>query len=157
VEGAEFDESAFFHAVGSSGARALLIGRRALIALGIPVLTSDYDFWLHIDDIEKLNAAVERFDMFPNRTPEEARQRGRYALENTEHVDLLLSRAVPTIDGKRVVFDDVWARRQSIEVAPGISVALPSLDDLTDTKSFAGRPKDAEDLRLLQALRARGA
>jgi hypothetical protein len=25
---------------------ALLIGRRALVALGIPVLTADYDFWL---------------------------------------------------------------------------------------------------------------
>ena len=36
----------FFGAIDKSGARALLIGRRALIALGMPVLTADYDLWL---------------------------------------------------------------------------------------------------------------
>jgi hypothetical protein len=41
VEGSEFDEGAFSRAVAGSGARALLVGRRALIALGIPVLTAD--------------------------------------------------------------------------------------------------------------------
>ena len=44
--GPEFDEVEFFRAIAASGARALLIGRRALVALGIPVLTADYDFWL---------------------------------------------------------------------------------------------------------------
>lgn len=66
MESADFDEGSFFRAVATGGARAILIGRRALIALGIP-----------------------------------------------------------------------------------------SLDDLESTKRFAARPKDAEDLRLLQALRAR--
>ena len=50
-----FDEAEFFEAVAESGARVLLIGRRAMIALGLPVLTSDYDLWVHIDDIAKLN------------------------------------------------------------------------------------------------------
>jgi hypothetical protein len=48
VEGSEYDEGAFFRAVAGSWAPALLIGRRALIALGIPVLTADYDFWLRL-------------------------------------------------------------------------------------------------------------
>jgi len=34
----EFDESTFFRAIHESGARALLIGRRALVLLGLPVL-----------------------------------------------------------------------------------------------------------------------
>ena len=54
---AEFDEEAFFAAVASSGARALLVGRRALVALGLALLTHDYDFWIHIDDIERFNSA----------------------------------------------------------------------------------------------------
>lgn len=54
MRGSEFDEAEFFRAIAESGARALLIGRRALVALGIPVLTADYDFWLHIDDIEDI-------------------------------------------------------------------------------------------------------
>src|SRR3954470_4277317 len=101
MEKTEFDELAFFRAIADSGARALLIGRRALIALGIPLLTADYDFWLHLDDVETLNAAVAPFDLIPpTHDPAAARQRGRYVLENDERVDVLLERSVPTIDRK---------------------------------------------------------
>jgi hypothetical protein len=153
VQGSEFDETEFFAAIAASGARALLIGRRALVALGIPVLTADYDFWLHIDDIAAFNAAVEPQGLSPTRTPDEARGRGRYVLENDERVDVLVARTVPTVDGVRVSFEDVWSRRRPLEVAPGIAVTVPALDDLILTKRFGGRPKDLEDIRLLEALR----
>jgi hypothetical protein len=153
VQGSEFDEAGFFRAIATSGARALLIGRRALVALGIPVLTADYDFWLHIEDIAAFNAAVEPQGLVPTRTPDEARGRGRYVLENDERVDVLVARVVPTVDGVRVSFEDVWSRRRDLEVAAGISVAVPALDDLILTKRFGGRPKDLEDIRLLEALR----
>ena len=61
MQGSEFDEDAFFE--GIARVRALLIGRRALIALGIPVLTSDYDLWVHPDDIEALNHALAPLDL----------------------------------------------------------------------------------------------
>ena len=80
MRGSEFDEISFFSAVEGSGARALLIGRRAMVVLGLPVLTADYDFWVHCDDIEKLNTAARRFDLEPNRTPNDARRNGRYVL-----------------------------------------------------------------------------
>jgi hypothetical protein len=112
VEGSEFDELQFFCRVAESGARALLIGRRALVALGIPVLTADYDFWVHPEDVATINPAAEPFGLVPTRTPEQARQAGRYSLENDEHVDVIA------------------------------------------TKRFAARPKDLEDIRLLEALRA---
>jgi hypothetical protein len=153
VQGSEFDETELFRAIGQSGARALLIGRRALVALGIPVLTADYDFWIHIDDIAAFNAAVESQGLQATRTPEEARGRGRYALENDERVDVLVARSVPTVDGVRVVFDDVWARRRLLATGPDVSVAVPALDDLVLTKRFGGRPKDLEDIRLLEALK----
>ncbi|MEE8148427.1 MAG: hypothetical protein V3T24_12535, partial [Longimicrobiales bacterium] len=50
MKGSDFDESEFFRAIQDSRARALLIGRRALVALGIPVLTADYDFWIHLSE-----------------------------------------------------------------------------------------------------------
>ncbi len=153
MQGSEFDETEFFGAITRSGARALLIGRRALVALGIPVLTADYDFWLHIDDIAVLNAAIEPMGLFPTRTPEEARGHGRYVLENDERVDVLVARTVPTIDGVRVAFEDVWARRRALELGAGAAIAVPALDDLILTKRFGGRPKDLEDIRLLEALR----
>jgi hypothetical protein len=153
VQGHDFDEAAFFRAVQQSGVRALLIGRRALVILGLPVLTADYDFWLAADDIEAFNTALAPFDLHPTRDAPEARRRGRYALENDERVDVIVARAVVTRTGERVVFDEVWARRRAVELTGGLTVALPSLDDLILTKRFALRPKDIEDIRLLEIMR----
>ncbi len=155
MEGSEFDEDRFFEAIARSGTRALLIGRRALVALGIPVLTADYDFWIHIDDASLFNEAARALGLFPSHTPEDARARGRYVLENDEHVDVLLARAVPTVDGVRIAFDELWERRRILTFSEQASVAVPSLDDLIATKRFAARPKDLEDIRLLEALRSR--
>jgi len=154
VQGSDFDERAFFQGIAHSGARALLIGRRALVALGLPLLTADYDFWVHPDDVARFNAAVEPVGLVPNHTPDEVRRRGRYVLENDEHVDVLATRSVPTVDGVVVAFDDVWSRRQILHLDPNTPVTIPSLPDLILTKRFAGRPKDSEDIRLLQTLLA---
>lgn len=153
MRGSEFDELAFFRAIHESGARALLIGRRALVLLGLPVLTADYDFWIALDDIAAFNAAALSVDLAPNLEPDAARQRGRYVLENDEHVDVIVARAVPTVDGLNVQFADLWTRRQAIELGPGITAQVPALDDLILTKRFAGRARDLEDIRLLNILK----
>ena len=46
MRGTAFDELDFFRRIEESAARALLIGRRALVVLGLPVLTADYDYWI---------------------------------------------------------------------------------------------------------------
>jgi hypothetical protein len=153
VRETEFDEPAFFQAIERSGARALLIGRRALVVLGLPVLTADYDFWVAIDDIVAFNRAATSVDLTPTCDADTARRRGRYALENDEHVDVLVARALPTVDGVNVEFDEIWARRQTIALAPGIAIQLPAIDDLILTKRFANRPRDLEDIRLLTILK----
>jgi hypothetical protein len=153
MEGTSFNEAAFFRAVALSGARAVLIGRKALVALGLPVLSADYDFWVHVDDAEILNAAVRQLDLVPNCSPDAARKLGRYVIENDEKVDVLLARRVSTVDGQEVAFDDVWARRQVVRLPGGGTISLPCLEDLIATKRFAARPKDAEDIRLLEGLR----
>jgi hypothetical protein len=156
MPGYSFDEIEFFRAISSRGLRALLIGRRALVALGLPVMTGDYDFWIHPDDAAQFNEACAGFELFPNRSPDEARKVGRYKLENDEKVDVIVARSVPTVDGVRVSFDDLWERRATISLAPDVEVALPTLEDLILTKRFAARPKDAEDIRMLEALRSAG-
>src|SRR5262249_49378178 len=154
MEAGAFDHVEFFRAIAESGARALLIGRQALVALGLPVNTKDYDFWIHADDTDVLNRAVAGFGLVPNRTPTEARSDGRYVLENSEHVDVLMSGGVATVDGVMVRFDDVWCRRSCVDVAPAVAVAIPSLEHLILTKKFGARPRDAEDIRLLEVLRS---
>ena len=131
----------------------MLIGRRALVLIGLPVLTADYDFWIAADDITAFNAAGGEVDLTPNLDAGSARGRGRYVLENDEHVDVLVARSVPTVDGVDVSFDEVWARRQAIALTPDVEVHIPSIDDLILTKRFANRPKDAEDVRLLTILK----
>ena len=145
-----------FRAISASGARALLIGRRALVALGIPVLTVDYDFWLHGDDIASLNAAVQTFDLFPSRSPEEARKTGRYVLENDERIDVLVVKQASTQDGIVLRFEDAWQRRRSIPYAGDLELVLPCLDDLVLTKRWSMRPKDLDDIELLDKLRRGG-
>lgn len=154
MRGSEFDEIAFFRSIHESGVRALLIGRRALAVLGIPVLTSDYDFWIAIDEIAAFNTAVAPCGFQPTFEPAQARQRGRYALDNDEHVDVLVARAVTTIDGVRVAFEDLWTRRRPMTLAAGIDVHVPDVDDLILTKRFGDRPKDLEDIRLLRIFKS---
>ena len=159
MQASEFDEAEFFRRIALSGARALFIGRRALIALGLPVLTADYDFWIAIDDIVLFNGALSPMDFIPTCAVEQARTRGRYALENSEHVDVLVSRSQPlhAPDGtvERLEFESAWQRRQLLNVAPAVRIAVPSLDDLIRTKRFALRAKDAQDIRLLSILAGR--
>lgn len=155
MQASQFDELAFFRAIAASGARALLIGRRALIALGLPVMTRDYDFWIAADDAQLLNDALRPLEMYPTRTPDEARANGRYVIEGDEHVDVLIARAVSTVDGTMVHFDDVWTRRADLPIGEGVRIAIPSLDDLILTKKFGARPRDADDIRWLEQLKAR--
>jgi hypothetical protein len=69
VQATSFDEEAFFRAVAECGARAILIGRRALVALGIPVGTLDYDYWVHIDDAALFNRPLEAMGLSPTVHP----------------------------------------------------------------------------------------
>ena len=153
MHGDVFDEADFFKAIARSGARVLLIGRRALIAHGLPVLTADYDLWVHIDDIARLNAAVVDLDLEPNRTPEQARGVGRYVLENSVHVDVLVARSSSTKDGVPVTFDDVWARHEDMLYQPSVTIAVPTIDDLILTKRWSMRDKDIADIHLLETLK----
>jgi hypothetical protein len=153
VESDLLTEAELFGAVARSGARALLIGRQALIMLGLPVLTRDYDYWIANEDIEGFNGALEPLGLAANHTPAEARRRGRYVLENGEHVDVMVATEATTVDGERLRFADLWSRREMFDV-DGVQVAIPALTDLMATKRLGGRPKDAEDLRMLRVLQS---
>lgn len=132
-----------FRAVMASGARALLIGRRALVTLGIPVMTADYDYWIHIDDIEMFNGAFEPLGFVPNRTPEEARARGRYVLEGGEQIEVLVARSATSPEGHTVGFDDAWAR--SVSSGPRRVVIDP--EALAAARASRFRLVSAEEIR----------
>jgi hypothetical protein len=151
VESDYIEEGELFRAVQRSHAHALLIGRQALIMLGLPVLTRDFDYWIRAEDVEAFNAALEPLGLHPNCTAEQARGRGRYVLENGERVDVMLVREARADDGTIVRFDALWADRRSVR-SGSIEITMPSIDGLILTKRLGGRPKDAEDIRMLRVL-----
>jgi len=152
MEAEEFDESAFFEALSAAGVRYLLIGRRAIAALGAPILTADYDLWIHVDDTLAMNRVAAAFDLFPTHAPDAARARGRYVLEGPEHVDVLLTRSRSTPDGASLSFDDAYTR--AVSLGNG-GPRIPCLEDLVITTRWASRPKDALDIQFLERLIAR--
>jgi hypothetical protein len=89
---------------------------------------------VHPDDGEVVNGAP--FGLIPSHSPDEARRLGRYALDNSEHVDVLVARQIATVAGELVVFYAYGEREY----------------DLIATTRVGGRPKDAEEIRLLMAL-----
>lgn len=139
MEASDFDEIDFFRAIARSGAHSLLIGRRALVLLGLPVLTADYDFWIDVDHITRFNAAAAPFGLQPTRSPEDARRMGRYVLENGEHVDVLVARSAITVDGVTVRFDTLWETRRSLPLAGDVSIEMPDVAGLILTKRIAAR------------------
>lgn len=153
VKGSEHDDEDVLRAIASSGARSLMIGRKALIMLGAPVLTNDYDVWVHIDDIELLNRAFEAIDLVPNKAAPEARATGRYLFENDIRIDVMVARSASSPDGVRLTFDDAWVRRQHVDLGNGLAVDLPSVEDLILTKRWGSRPKDMIDIQWLELVR----
>ena len=155
MEPEDFDEADLFRAIARSGARALLIGRQAMVVYGLPMSTADYDFWIHIDDVELFNAALATIELTPTRSADEARRSGRYALEGHDKVDVVVSRSMPVPTGP-LAFPEAWVRRVEVAYEDGTTIAVPSLEDLIKTKQVASRPRDLEDIeRLRDLLRGR--
>jgi hypothetical protein len=151
MQAGEFDDADFFRVLSQSKARVLLIGRRALIALGAPVMTVDYDLWVHIDDIDVLNRSLAELEQYPDRSAQKARETGRYVLENGERVDVMVARSATEPGGTTLGFEDAWLRRQTRSIH-GQHVAIPAIPDLIVTKRWGSRPKDMVDIQWLTEL-----
>jgi hypothetical protein len=98
------------------------------------------------------DCSVAAHEHFANCTPAEARERGRYVIENGEHIDVLIARTRSTVAGEVLTFEEAWSRRQTLPFGT-TEIALPSIEDLIRTKSWAMRAKDVADIQLLEALR----
>jgi predicted nucleotidyltransferase len=113
--------------------------------------------------------ATVDFDIFIEPTPENAERARKalagfgYDMADVSAHDLLTKKILirqylletdvhPFVKG--ATFEEVWANRVEDRIGE-MPVAFASLDDLIRMKQAAGRPKDAEDLRVLLELRRR--
>jgi hypothetical protein len=58
------------------------------------------------------------------------------------------------ISGVRALASEVlWSTRRSLKLTPDVAITIPDIAGLILTKRIAARPKDLEDIRLLEVLR----
>jgi hypothetical protein len=157
------DLERIFAALEASGARYLVVGGVAVVLHGHPRFTADLDLVVALDapNVDAVLAALEGLGYRP-RAPVPMRafadpaQRSDWErtkgmtvfslwsadLPGTE-VDLFVSEPLP--------FESAWARRLCADLG-GLAVNVASLADLIEMKRRAGRARDLEDVRELEAL-----
>jgi hypothetical protein len=147
----------FLYTLHGHAVRFMIVGGEAVIFYGHVRLTGDIDVFFDrsADNADRLLAALDDFwhGVIPGiRCAEELRKPGvvfQFGLP-PNRIDLLNE-----IDG--VAFEDAWPRRTEVEIAQGaerISFSYLGLEDLIANKRAAGRPKDLDDLRFLEAVRS---
>jgi hypothetical protein len=143
--------------------RYLVVGGVAVVLHGHPRFTADLDLVVALDpgNAARALAALGRLGYRP-RDPVDAAQfadpsvRQRWMDEKGLTVFTLWSPAHPATEVDLFVrepfpFDEAWARATTIDLG-GVRVPVASIEDLVALKRAAGRPKDLEDVRVLEAL-----
>jgi len=130
----------------------LLVGRQALVLLGAPLLSADYDFYFspepeHLGEL--LGLARERELEIPR---EDLREKPFFSLlSDNLKLDFFRCRAYTAKDGDAFTFDELFARKKIIP-AGDFAIYVPSIRDLIRSKRVRNSPKDREDIKYLQIL-----
>ncbi|MEW6525132.1 MAG: hypothetical protein AB1444_00525 [Spirochaetota bacterium] len=131
----------------------LIIGRRALILYGAPVMTADYDFWIYnADKVKTLtflqNSGCELSKDIHTKSPIV------FVFCGTKKYDLFFHKSITNSEGQIITFDECFTNSYIIESKKdSIHFRVPSIDDLIKLKKIRSyNAKDAQDIEfLLQA------
>lgn len=160
---ADSDFELIFAALQSAEVRYLVVGGVAVVLHGHPRFTADLDLVVALEPANALAAltAVAKLGYRP-RAPVSAVQfadaatRQSWIQEQGLTVFSMWSPAHPATDIDLFVkepfpFDEAYARGLRVRLGH-TEVTVAAIADLIALKRAAGRPKDAEDIRALQAL-----
>jgi hypothetical protein len=154
----EFEFIDFIRLLDKEQIRYLLIGRWAVILHGAPLMTADYDFWVDADSKEKL---LRRLQKLEYETPAKTQWKRPIlsVFAGVDKIDFFFFRKVTNAEGQSLSFEECWKRAVIKEdAAKGISIRVPSIDDLILLKrmprsSTDEENKDRADLRYLQQIK----
>ena len=132
------------------GIKYLIIGRRAVVLYGAPVLTADYDFW--IDSNEKAKV----LSYFVNKgcslsDSENSTKPIIQAYAGPKKIDLFFHKAIRNLEGELIEFTSCY-KNATIKEDPeqDIFFCIPSIDDLIKTKKIRQENvKDFQDIEYL--------
>jgi hypothetical protein len=139
--------------------RYLIIGRRAVILYGGPVLTADTDLWIHPEDKKMaLSLLLDKLG-FEISHPPDTKRPIVSGFSGLKKFDLFFQKGVKNIENEAIEFEDCYKnsvlKKDSKE---NVSFRIPSIDDLIRLKKIR-KPnvKDEQDIEyLLKAKRLFG-
>jgi len=136
--------------------RYLIIGRRAVILYGGPVLTADHDLWIHpVDKKKALSILLEKFG-FELSHPPDTKKPIVTGFSGMKKYDFFFQKSVRNLENDTIEFEECYKNSTIKEdTAEDVSFRIPSIEDLIRLKKIR-RPnvKDEQDIEyLLEAKR----
>jgi hypothetical protein len=136
--------------------RYLIIGRRAVILYGGPVLTADTDLWIHPEDKKRvLSSLLDKLGLEISDSPD-TKKPIVSGFSGLKKFDFFFQKSVRNIEGETIKFEACY--KNSIlkeDRTENVSFRIPSIDDLIRLKKIR-RPnvRDEQDIEyLLEAKR----
>jgi hypothetical protein len=131
--------------------RYLVIGRRAVILYGGPVLTGDTDLWIHPKDKRRALSLVEdKFGLELSDSPD-TKKPIVSGFSGMRKFDFFFQKSVKTFEDQVIHFEDCY-KNSILKKDPGEDVhfRIPSIDDLIHLKKVR-KPniKDEQDIEYL--------
>ena len=126
------------------GIRYLIIGRRAIILYGGPVLTADYDLWVHAADREKTLFFLSEDLGFEISHPPNTKRPIVTGFSGMKKFDLFFHERITNMEDETISFVDCYRNATRIEdEKEDVFFRIPSLDDLIRLKKI--RPPNVKD------------
>jgi hypothetical protein len=124
--------------------RYLIIGRRAVILYGGPVLTGDNDIWIHSADRKAALSLLKEKFSFELSHPIDTKRPIVTGFSGMKKYDLFFHKGTSTIENEKVKFDECYKNAVLVEdPSRNIAFRLPSVDDLIRLKKI--RPPNVRD------------
>jgi len=128
----------------------LIIGRRAVVLYGAPVLTADYDFWIDAADRARvLSYFIEKGCMLSE--PEDSLNPMIQVYAGPRKIDLFFHKQIKNIEGDLIEFESCYQNATTKKDSEqGLFFCIPSIDDLIKTKKI--RKENVKDLQDIEYL-----
>jgi hypothetical protein len=131
--------------------RYLIIGRRAVILYGGPVLTADTDLWIHPKDKKTaLSLLLDKLGFDISHSPDTKRPIVS-GFSGLKKFDLFFQKGIKNIENEAIEFEDCYKNSVLKEDSKeNVSFRIPSIDDLIRLKKIR-KPnvKDEQDIEYL--------
>jgi len=131
--------------------RFLIIGRRAVILYGAPVLTADHDLWIHPADKRSCLLLLSEDLGFEISHPPDTKRPIVTAFSGMKKYDLFFHKQIKNTESQGIEFDACYSEATVIEdESDKIRFRIPSIDDLIRLKKIrAPNVKDEQDIAYL--------